>query len=83
MEKKEFGKLKPLFGKILILKTFALPLLIYFLTILNYVINRANKLFYGVIWNSGDRIKRNILIAVIKNGGINMIDLKSQLMSIN
>ena len=70
-----------LFGKITILKTLALPKLIYLAGIIEvppYVIKKVEKLLYKFVWKSKDRIKRKVLIKPIEEGGLGMIDIVSQ-----
>ena len=42
-------------------------------------VKNINKLIYNFIWNSRDRIKRNVLINTIENGGIGIVDVESKL----
>ncbi len=70
-----------LFGKIAIIKTLALPKLIFSATNLTHdqtVVKEINRILYNFIWNKKDRIKRKTLIGPIKQGGLNMIDVESQ-----
>ena len=74
-----------LFGKITIIKTLALPNIIYCASMAIVppeVYKKIEKLVYGFIWNSKDRIKRNQLINKIEEGGLNMVDIKSRLDSL-
>ena len=69
-----------LIGKIAVLKTFALPKLIYPLTILETppqkYITEINNMFYDFLWNSKpDKIARNIITQDYKDGGLKMIDI--------
>ena len=48
------------------------------LEIPDYVIKEVNTLIFSFLWNKRDRIKRNTLIAIKKNGGLQMIDLESK-----
>jgi hypothetical protein len=45
-------------------------------------VKEINKLLYGFLWNKKDRIKRNVIIAPIKCGGINFIDVESLFLSL-
>ncbi len=70
-----------LFGKINIIKTLALPSIVYCASIISVpfeVTKQIERLLYKYIWNSHDRIKRNQLINQIEEGGLNMIDIVSQ-----
>ena len=72
-------------GKITIIKTLALPKIIYsafFTPVPNDVISKINRVLFQFIWGNRDRIKRNTLIADIENGGLNMVDLESKLESV-
>jgi len=74
-----------LFGKITIIKTLALPSMIYCASIIcvpQSVVKQIEKLLYKFIWKSKDRIKRNKLINNIEDGGMNMIDIVSQFESL-
>ena len=42
-------------------------------------VKNINKLIYNFIWNSRDRIKRNVLINSIEKGGIGIVDVESKL----
>ena len=70
-----------LIGKIMILRIFALPLLLYPATMLptpDGMIKKINKIFYNFIWGARDKIKRRVIINKIKDGGLNMVDIESQ-----
>ena len=69
-----------LFGKILIIKSLALPKLVYPASILplpSDIIKRVNTLFFKFIWGKSEKIKRNVLTNEYYNGGLKMIDLES------
>ena len=66
-----------LLGKVTVIKTFALPNLIYPLTVLSnppeYILREINSCIFDFIWNKKpDKIKRDILIQTISDGGINV-----------
>ena len=44
----------------------------------NYI-KSINKLIYRFLWNSRDRIKRNVLISPIEYGGIGIVDVETKL----
>ena len=74
-----------IFGKVIILKSFAIPKFIYTATMLNLpteILKKVEKLCFGFIWNSNEKIKRNTLIGPIVEGGISMIDLELQVKSL-
>ena len=64
-----------LLGKVTVLKTFALPKLIYPLSVLenppNYILDDINKTIFEYLWDKKpDKIKRKNVILSIENGGI-------------
>ena len=70
-----------LMGKITVIKTFALPKLIYPFTVLldppREVIQKLNSEIFSFIWDSKpDKIKRTTLCRDYKNGGLRMINLE-------
>lgn len=68
-------------GRVQIIKSLALPQLVYLLSSLhvpNWLINEVNKEFFKFIWkNKRDKIGRKVMINNIDGGGIKMVDLKS------
>ena len=69
-----------LIGKITVIKTFALPKLIYPLTVLNNpsveVINLIKKYMYNFLWDGKpDKISRKTIIQNYENNGLKMIDI--------
>ena len=69
-----------LLGKIAVIKTFALPKLIYPLTVLpkpsDQTINLIKSKMYEFIWNKKpDKIKRKLLTHSYEEGGLKMIDI--------
>ena len=69
-----------LFGKILVIKSLAISKIVFSAMnteIPDNIDKLLNKVLYNFIWNKRDRIKRNVMIAPIPCGGINMIDIKS------
>ena len=74
-----------LLGKILIIKTLALPKIVYTATMLpvpQFVTKSLNKMLYSFIWGKRDKIKRLVMINKYENGGLNMIDIESHLSAI-
>ena len=74
-------------GKITVIKTFALPKLVYPFTVLpnpsNEILKEIESEMYKFIWNNKpDKIKRNKLKQSYINGGLKMVDLTSFLRSI-
>ena len=43
---------------------------------------KINKIIYNFIWNGPEKIKISVLINDITNGGLNMLDIKTQFISI-
>ena len=74
------GKLTVM-GKITVVKTFALPKLIYPFTVLpdptKQIINKLNSEIFPFIWDSKpDKIQRTRLYQDYKNGGLSLINLE-------
>ena len=68
-------------GKITVVKTFALPKLIYPFTVLadttKQIINKLNSEIFSFIWDSKpDKIQRTRLYQDYKNGGLRLINLE-------
>ena len=73
-------------GKITLIKSKVIPLLIYVASVF-YVsddhINNLDKLLYSFIWPSGKHhVKKDLLIQTIDNGGLNMPDAASVIKSV-
>ena len=67
-----------LLGRIQIIKTFAIPKLMYRASVLPIskdLIKEADSLFYYFIWNGKDKVKRNVMISEDEKGGLNMLDI--------
>ena len=67
-------------GKVTVVKTFALPKLIYPLTVLDNppvdILRKIKSEIFNFIWESKpDKIKRSIIMQDYKNGGLRMINL--------
>jgi hypothetical protein len=61
-----------IFGKVIVIKTLALPKLIH----LQSLFNDLNKLFLNFIWDGKpEKITRNTLIADFEDGGLKMIQV--------
>ena len=68
-----------LMGKVTVIKTFALPKLIYALSSLpppsKFVLNQIEKRMYAFIWeNKHEKVKRSTLTQEYEMGGIKMVD---------
>ena len=71
-----------LFGKVCIIKTLAISKIIYVamcLTVPDKAIKEINQMIFGYLWGKRDRIKRKSTVNTLEKGGLNMIDLKSQI----
>ena len=69
-----------LFGKITIIKTLCLSKLNNILMNCEHEhehLKYINKLFYNFLWGKRDRIKRNVMINNIEDGGVSMVDIES------
>ena len=67
-----------IFGKILVIKTLAISKLIHAMSILavpEEFLKDIEKLIFGFLWESKDRIKRKTLIGPKGKGGIKMLDI--------
>nr|CAB3264531.1 pol-like protein [Phallusia mammillata] len=78
-----------LLGRICILKSLVLPTLIYKISVLpitlpNIFLRKLKTKLFQFVWGSKwERIKRNTLIANVDNGGANMLDVESYILSLN
>ena len=66
-----------LIGKITVIKSLALPIIIQSLTVLptppNHIIHRLQQIFFKFLWNDKpDKIKRNVVINEYEKGGLKM-----------
>jgi len=69
-----------LFGKVKVLKTYALSKLIFPATMLvadDQITKRITRLFYSFIWGKKDRIKRSSLCNDVEHGGISMTNVNN------
>ena len=74
-----------IFGKVTIIKTLAMPKITYVASCCTFkddTIRKITRLLYSFIWGKKDRIKRNVLISPITNGGVNMIDVESHFLAL-
>ena len=76
-----------LMGKIVVIKNYALPKLIYPLTSLpnppKDTINRLEKSMYNFLWDGKpDKIKRETIIQDYEHGGLKMIDIETFIWSL-
>ena len=66
-----------LFGRVQILKTFALSKLILpasTICIPKNIIKKVDKIFYKFLWRSIEKVKRNKVIQPVEHGGLNMFN---------
>ena len=69
-----------LLGSQQIIKTFAIPKLMYRASVLPIskdLIKEADSLFYYFIWNGKDKVKRNVMISEVEKGGLDMLNIDS------
>ncbi len=69
-----------LFGKVIVIKTLALPKLIFSASMLplpDGFIKKVNVILYKYIWGNSEKIKRQVCINNLSKGGLGMIDLQS------
>lgn len=68
-------------GRVLVIKTIALPKVIYLSSSIHtpdWVVNELNKEFFSFLWRyKRDKIARKVVLNEIENGGLNMIDFKN------
>ena len=68
--------------KCCIVNSLALSRLLYVASLLpmpnEEYIKKINKLIYNFIWNSRDRIRRNVLISPIEYGGIGIVAVETK-----
>ena len=68
------------FGKIQIIKTFAMPKLMFCASVLNPdkdFLKKINSVMFNFLWNGKDKIKRLALISEYKDGGLKMPHVES------
>ena len=72
-------------GKITVIKSFALPKLLYVcsnLAVTEDFVKKVNSVFFKFVWsNKNDKIKRDTLIAPIESGGLKMIHFQTMVKS--
>ena len=67
------GRNLTILGRIQIVKTFAVPILMYragLVCIHKDIIMEANKILFNFIWKGKDKVKRSTLISDVENGGL-------------
>ena len=71
-----------LLGRIEIVKTFAIPKIMYRASVIALpkdLVKEVNSILYGFIWNGKDKVKRQALISDLKKGGLKMLDIESMI----
>ena len=71
-----------LFGKVTIVKSFLIPKLLYVSTILETpqeIIKQMERMLYKFLWKGPDKVTRLSVINSLKNGGLNLTDLQTQI----
>ena len=69
-----------IWGKIQIIKTFAMPKFMYRASLLNFdktFMKTVNSIMFNFVWNGKDKIKRLALIGDYKDGGLKMPHIES------
>ena len=69
-----------LFGRIQIIKTFALSQFILSASLLAVpldIIKHIERMLYKFLWGGKDKVKRKKVIQDLKQGGLNMVDIRS------
>jgi len=67
-----------LIGKIQIIKTYGISQILYVTNMVgasDKFVHEVNKLIYNFLWKGQDKVKRNVMIADYKDGGLKMIDI--------
>ena len=68
-----------LFGRVQILKTFAVSKIVLPVTtqcVPDGLVKKINKIFYQFLWRSHDKVSRNKVMQDVVNGGLNMMDMQ-------
>ena len=71
-----------LFGKVTIIKSFLIPKLLYVSTIIETpqeIIKQMERMIYIFLWKGPDKVTRLSVINSLKNGGLNLTDLATQI----
>ena len=68
-----------IYGKVLILKSFALSQILYISTVLHIpanIIREIDSIMFRFLWHGKThKVKKNVIVQDYCNGGVNMIDL--------
>ena len=71
-----------LFGRVTIIKTFLIPKLLYLSSIIQTpmeIIKRMERMFFKFLWKGPDKVTRHSVINSVKNGGLNLMDIETQI----
>ena len=71
-----------LFGRVTIVKTFQIPKLLYVSWIIQTpmeIIKRMERMIFKFLWKGPDKVTRNSVINSVENGGINLMDIETQI----
>ena len=71
-----------LFGKVTIMKTFLIPKLLYVSSIIETpveIIKKMERMIFKFLWKGPDKVTRHSVINSMNNGGLNLIDLETQI----
>ena len=74
------GRNLTILGRIQIVKTFAVPILMYragLVCMHKDIIMEANKILFNFIWKGKDKVKRSTVISDVENGGLRVPHLES------
>ena len=70
-----------LFGRVKIVKTLLIPKFLYASSIIQTpmeTIKRMERMIFKFLWKGPDKVTRNSFVNSIKNGGLNLIDIETQ-----
>ena len=71
-----------LFGRVTIVKTFLMPKLLYISSIIQTpmeIIKRMERIIFKFLWRGPDKVTRNSVINSVENGGLNLMDIETQI----
>ena len=71
-----------LYGKIQIVKTFAIPKFMFRASVISLskeIVKQVNSIIYKFVWNGKDKIKRLALISDYENGGLRMLYIEAMI----
>jgi len=74
-----------LFGKVCIIKSLAISKIVYVATCLcipENVVKEIDQRIFKFLWGKRDRVKRKSIINSLENGGLSMVDIRSQFSAI-